>query len=420
MPQPFDDACGVQTSVLRWVSGIGGLRHRVYLGTDADEVARATPGSATDLGEAPQTSTVLPSALAADTLHHWRVDTIDAGGAVATGRVWRFRTAPLPLDGLLLSRAGDASIREIPDVVDVDRQITLLGTGGSGDRVDRCTVFVFRLPNLGANPNPFALATLQFDVRGKEGRLSRCDLYGLGRRADPSVRASDYYGQTDTPDPGDARLLQAGIMDDTTPLGLVSTPRSARDLADYLNAQYGAGTGVHQHVFLRLNTAEPKRAIDRATITMSEGGVATPRDTRPQIRFASGFAPTEEENWRLAHFGTVLPAGAAGPFADPDADGEINRFEFGTAQDPESGSGAPVELTITDEGAWIDYRQNPLAIQDGFRLQVEWSPQLIPGAWTPEGITVESLSASPLVEHLRAALPTEDLHTRFFRLNMVR
>ena len=212
---------------------------------------------------------------------------------VSDGMWFDSATFTLTVGNVLVSEATDTGIKEDLVLENQTSNTAILGTGGSSPWVDRCTVYVFELPDLGAIANPFKSASLSFNYISKDGTLKNNDLYGLGRRSAATVPGSDYYGQTSTSDPTDATLLQAGILTDNTPFGLVETSINGSDaLANYLNAQYASGAGIGEHVFLRLNTAGPKSGINRATLTMSEGGSALPTDTRPRIVFTGNSAPT--------------------------------------------------------------------------------------------------------------------------------
>ncbi len=199
---------------------------------------------------------------------------------------------PEPVGGTLYSLAADASVRDNNGISDITTATTLLGAGGSSPFVDRCTVYVFQLPDLGPVANPFSAAALTFHYSAKQGTLKKNDLYGLGRRAANTVLTTDYHGSTTAIDITDATLLQVEILTNTTPLGLINTSLNGSvALTDYLNAQYANGAGIGQYVFLRLNTSEVKTAIIRATLTMSEGGLIGPPDTRPRLDYTLATAP---------------------------------------------------------------------------------------------------------------------------------
>ena len=187
--------------------------------------------------------------------------------------------------GVIYSDPADAGITEVPAIESLTNSTANVGDGGSSPWVNRCVVYVFQLPSLGAIPNPFATASFTFNYAANHLAPNNTDLYGLGRRADATVLTNDYYGTTATPDPNAARL-QTNILTGTTALGLITTSTNGSSaLVNYLNTQYAAGTGAGQYVFLRLNTAAAKSGTQRASLTMSEGGVAGPPDTRPQINY---------------------------------------------------------------------------------------------------------------------------------------
>jgi hypothetical protein len=199
----------------------------------------------------------------------------------------------LSVGGVLFSSSADAGVREDLTPAEQASPTTLLGAGGNSPWVDRCTVYVFQLPDLGAAANPFTSASFSFNYSGKSGTLKNNDLYGLGWRNADTVLGTDYYGQSSTADPTDATRLQTNILTDSTPVGVITTSASGADsLLNYLNAQYASGAGAGKFVFLRLNTVEAKSGINRATLTMSEGGAASPTDTRPQIVFTVNSSPT--------------------------------------------------------------------------------------------------------------------------------
>lgn len=202
-------------------------------------------------------------------------------------------TFTLTVGGVLVSQAADAAVRDTAGPSEQTANTTVLGSGGSSPFTDRNTVYVFQLPDLGAVANPFTNASFAFNYVSKEGTVPSCDLYGLGRRDAAAVLAGDYYGQTPTADTSDATRLQTGILTNATPLGSVGTSASGNAaLLNYLNAQYASGAGIGKFVFLRLSSTVPKSGVNRATVTMSEGGVSNlTTDTRPRIAYATVSDP---------------------------------------------------------------------------------------------------------------------------------
>ncbi|MFC7335955.1 LamG-like jellyroll fold domain-containing protein [Haloferula chungangensis] len=212
---------------------------------------------------------------------------------VSDGKWSDSSTFTLTVGGVLVSQAADAAIRDTAGPSEQSASTTVLGSGGSSPFVDRNTVYVFQLPDLGLVSDPFTNASFAFNYISKDGTVPNVDLYGLGRRDDATVLASDYYGQTSTADPSDATRLQTSILTNATPLGAVSTSASGNTaLLNYLNAQYASGAGIGEFVFLRLSSTVPKNSINRATVTMSEGGVSNlTTDTRPRIAYTSASDP---------------------------------------------------------------------------------------------------------------------------------
>jgi hypothetical protein len=194
--------------------------------------------------------------------------------------------------GTVYGLSNDANARDDLTIENPAAATTLMGASGSDPWVDRCTVYVFRLPELGAINNPFISSSFTFNHVSKSGTLKNNDLYGLGRRTSPDVLGTDYYGRTTAIDTTNATALQPSILVDATVTGpLTTSSTGSTNLRNYLNAQYAGGAGAGQYVFLRINTAAAPTGVSRATLTMSEGGIAGPPDTRPQINFVHSDAP---------------------------------------------------------------------------------------------------------------------------------
>ena len=78
--------CDNGSCTLKWTSGTTAAKHRLFFGTNADEVERATnyeyEGSETEYAI---------SNLNSMTTYYWRVDEVEEGGTVHKGQVWSFR-----------------------------------------------------------------------------------------------------------------------------------------------------------------------------------------------------------------------------------------------------------------------------------------------------------------------------------------
>ncbi|MCH7226225.1 hypothetical protein [Haloferula sp. A504] len=191
------------------------------------------------------------------------------------------------LAGELIALTSDRDIRENGTLWDVTR--TVLQPGGSGDpALDRCSVLVFQLPDLGGVAEPFQNASLRVQLAdttaSSSTTLPDVDLYGLGRRSSPEVLVSDYYGETAVPDPTNATRLQASFLTKDSPNGLIETnPIGIGALRSYLNEQYASGAGIGDYVFLRLSTTSPSSAVRRYTLLSSDGGSNEPNVTKPRI-----------------------------------------------------------------------------------------------------------------------------------------
>ena len=86
-PTPADGAIEVDTAMLEWLGEGDQVTYKVYLSTDPNV------GDADLVGETPLTLQVVN--LTPGTTYYWRVDQIEAGGAVNAGKVWSFTTLAL-------------------------------------------------------------------------------------------------------------------------------------------------------------------------------------------------------------------------------------------------------------------------------------------------------------------------------------
>jgi len=91
------DEHAAEEPVLTWVPAKSATTYHVYLGTDADAVAKATPKSPEYRGT--RTDARYPTAgLSPLATYYWRVDTLHAD-ATTPGEVWRFRVRRLAFPG---------------------------------------------------------------------------------------------------------------------------------------------------------------------------------------------------------------------------------------------------------------------------------------------------------------------------------
>lgn len=113
-------------------------------------------------------------------------------------------------------------------------------------------VFVFELPDLGMQENPFTTATFNFTVKTVDiwpAVNYGADLYGLGARASSTVLASDFYAGDGPDDAADAVKLQDSILTASSSAG----SKASVDIASFLNTQYAGGANIGKFVFLRIN-----------------------------------------------------------------------------------------------------------------------------------------------------------------------
>jgi glucuronoarabinoxylan endo-1,4-beta-xylanase len=96
-PSPTNGTTAVPlTSALNWAAGSNAVTHALYLGTDSNAVANATPSSPLFQGNLTTTNDYPP--INGSTTYFWRVDEI-FGINTNTGSVWYFTTVPTPALG---------------------------------------------------------------------------------------------------------------------------------------------------------------------------------------------------------------------------------------------------------------------------------------------------------------------------------
>jgi hypothetical protein len=89
-PSPAnDDEHAAPQILLTWTTPATAASHHLYLGTDSNSVAHATPASPEFKGPV-QTNRYKPSTLETRQPLFWRVDELDSLGAITHGELWRF------------------------------------------------------------------------------------------------------------------------------------------------------------------------------------------------------------------------------------------------------------------------------------------------------------------------------------------
>ncbi|MBN1362708.1 MAG: discoidin domain-containing protein [Sedimentisphaerales bacterium] len=106
LPRPADKADDVPIdTLLSWRPGVDAVSHDVYLGPVLDDVSNASRANPLDvLASAAQDANTYDPAGSLDygQTYYWRVDEVDATGAIVTGSVWSFTVEPrsLPILGV--------------------------------------------------------------------------------------------------------------------------------------------------------------------------------------------------------------------------------------------------------------------------------------------------------------------------------
>jgi hypothetical protein len=121
-----------QVPVLQWIPGVRATQHVLYLGTDANAVAAATPESAGIYQGTLTDPNFAPAPLEWNTTYYWRVDEINPteAGSPWPGSVWSFTTADYAVIDdfeLYSSREGEQIYHVWADG---------FGGNGTGSRVD--------------------------------------------------------------------------------------------------------------------------------------------------------------------------------------------------------------------------------------------------------------------------------------------
>lgn len=188
--------------------------------------------------------------------------------------------APAASAEVLSGDAADANVEENGTIYSATATALYQGGSGVGNPLDRASVFVFQLPDLGTDATPFSTARFEFSLETITSLPPGADLYGLGRRASPTVLASDYYGESSSADPTDAVRLQTNILTTSMSGRIMSSGTGSTALRDYLNTQYASGAGVGQYVFLRLSSNATIDNVERYLISSANHATAA---NKPQI-----------------------------------------------------------------------------------------------------------------------------------------
>jgi chitodextrinase len=192
--------------------------------------------------------------LASGTSYSIKVSAYDAAGneSAQSSALSASTTSGTPSSYSVTGSTADAGVRDTGAIDWLGESEVRVGGASSSD--DRAAVFVFALPALSSGESVTS-ASLSFNYAGKSNTPDgNIDLYGIPHRGSSSVVAADYYEGAYAGDTT-AATLQDNIITVGTPTGSVTTDLGGGDnLVDYLNAQYAAGAGSGDFIFIRLNS----------------------------------------------------------------------------------------------------------------------------------------------------------------------
>lgn len=301
--------------------------------------------------------------------------------------------------GVMLGLPSDSDVRSDGVLLNVAQATLVPGRSGGAGGIDRASIFVFQLPDLGAVSDPFLAGSLTVHVETVSQAPPTVNLYGLGARDLPEVLVDDYYGETASLDQSDATLIQEDVMSGTTGT-LVSSSREA--LANYLNEQYDGGNGAGRYLFLRLSTTAPIAGLQRHFVTSADG---LDEASRPALQYTA-IGPDAFTDWMLAHGGDAGEDSAKQ--GDLDGDGLTNWGEYLFGLDPQNASSAtPFIAGLSRARGTFSYtRRNP--VLTGVSQYQIWTSQDL-AAWTQEAHARQIPHGQGEVQEVMVTLEAEDL-----------
>ncbi len=154
--------------------------------------------------------------------------------------------------------------------------------------------------------------------------------------------------------------------------------------------------------------ARPASAYGTFSLTQSTTGTNLVWTPRPAI-----------EQWRFTHFGTNTATGNAADLFDGNGDGEVNLYEFATAQSPHAATSAAPALVKNGATREFTYTRSLGALADAVAFTVEWRDSLTSGAWSGADVSEQILSDNGTVQTIRASVAA-GVGTRFLRLRIIK
>lgn len=184
---------------------------------------------------------------------------------------------------------------------------TNMRIGGTTTSTDACGVFPFELPELPAGQTVIgAVFTIKLEgiTNGPSGVV---DLYGLDYRSTSTVSAAtDFYEGTYNGDATASTGLMSSFATTSSPTNTIMLHSSA-NLTNYINAQYTAGAGEGDFVFLRLSPSNTNVDDNRYWIFSSAN--STTSANRPTLilhigpnLLENGEFDSGTSDWAVANF----------------------------------------------------------------------------------------------------------------------
>lgn len=174
-PSPAnDDEHWPNETALTWTPAAGAVSHQLYLGTESNAVALATPASSEFKGDLRVARYALPR-LHPMQDYFWRVDEVDAAGKITRGEIWRFRVRSLAFPtaegyGRFATGGRGGRVIEVTNLEDYDvakGEAVIPGSFRAAVEADGPRTIVFRVSGLIKLKRPCAVSKPYCTIAGQ-------------------------------------------------------------------------------------------------------------------------------------------------------------------------------------------------------------------------------------------------------------